>query len=80
MQPGEILLPIVVLVSHNNIPIVINRTTILQTFISTLMLNKTFENLQKARVNQINQNKEVIRVIRVEVEIKKLNQQYLYRE
>lgn len=44
------------------------------------MLNKTFENLQKARVNQINQNKEVIRVIRVEVEIKKLNQQYLYRE
>ena len=41
------------------------------------MLNKTFENLQKARVNQINQNKEVIRV---EVEIKKLNQQYLYRE
>ena len=80
MQPGEILLPIVVLVNHNNIPIVINRTTILQTFISTLMLNKTFENLQKARVNQINQNKEVIRVIRVEVEIKKLNQQYLYRE
>jgi hypothetical protein len=44
------------------------------------MLNKTFENLQKARVNQINQNKEVIRVIRVEVEIKKLNQQYLYQE
>lgn len=80
MQPGEILLPIVVLVNHNSIPIVINRTTILQTFISTLMLNKTFENLQKARVNQINQNKEVIRVIRVEVEIKKLNQQYLYRE
>ena len=80
MQLGEILLPIVVLVNHNSIPIVINRTTILQTFISTLMLNKTFENLQKARVNQINQNKEVIRVIRVEVEIKKLNQQYLYRE
>ena len=80
MQPGEILLPIVVLVNHNSIPIVINRTTILQTFISTLMLNKTFENLQKARVNQINQNKEVIRVIRVEAEIKKQNQPYLYQE